>query len=139
MELSEALTFASQGHQAVLTTIRNNSRPQLSSVLHAVGDDGIIRISITASRAKYTNMRRRPWAALHVGSPDFWSYVVIEADVTLSGVAQAPDDETVDELADLYRSVMGDHPDWEEFRRAMVADQRVVARLHPSRAYGSIR
>ena len=66
MELSDAIAFARTTRQSVLTTIRRNGRPQLSNVLHTVGDDGLIRISITADRAKYKNLAREPWAALHV-------------------------------------------------------------------------
>ena len=139
VELTRAVEFARGGRQSVLTTIRNDTRPQLSSVLHEVGEDGLIRISITASRAKYGNMLRRPWAALHVSSSDFWSYVVIEADVELSAPAADVTDGTVDELVGTYRRVAGEHSNWDEFRAAMVAERRVVARLSPIRAYGLVR
>ena len=77
MDLTTALEFASQHQRGVLVTIRRNGRPQLSNILHVVGDDGVIRISITADRAKYHNVRREPWVALHVTRDDFWGYVVI--------------------------------------------------------------
>jgi len=136
MELSDALAFARTTRQSVLTTIRRNGRPQLSNVLHAVGDDGLIRISVTADRAKYKNLAREPWAALHVTREDFFAYAVIEADVELSDVAAQPDDAAVDELVDLYRSLMGEHEDWDAYRKAMVTERRAVVRLHPTRAYG---
>jgi PPOX class probable F420-dependent enzyme len=139
MELEKALAAAGATHQAVLTTIRKDGRPQLSNVVHAVGEDGVIRISSTADHAKYHNLRREPWAALKVDGESFWSYAVIEADVTLSEVAADPHDATVDELVELYRSISGEHPDWEDYRRAMVADRRVVVRLRPTRAYGALR
>lgn len=140
MEISQALDAARARHQSVLTTIRRDGRPQLSNVVHAVGDDGLIRVSITATRAKYHNLRRTPWAALHVNGTDFWSYAVLECDAELSEVAADPHDATVEELVALYPQVAGkEHPDWEEYRRAMVADQRVVLRLRPQRAYGLLR
>lgn len=140
MEISQALDAARARHQSVLTTIRRDGRPQLSNVVHAVGDDGLIRVSITATRAKYHNLRRTPWAALHVNGTDFWSYAVLECDAELSEVAADPHDATVEELVALYSQVAGkEHPDWEEYRRAMVADQRVVLRLRPQRAYGLLR
>jgi PPOX class probable F420-dependent enzyme len=123
----------------VLTTIRDDGRPQLSNVIHHGGHDGVIRVSITATRAKYINLTKRPWAALHVSAPDFWSYVVLEGDVTLSAVATSPDDPAVDELVELYRSLAGEHPDWDEYRTVMVDDQRSVVRLTPTRAYGMLR
>lgn len=138
MDLPAALSFAGSHRRSVLTTIRRDGRPQLSNVLHTVGDDGVLRISVTAQRAKTKNLRHRPWAALHVTSEDFWSYTVIEGDVELSPVATSPDDPTVEELVSYYRSVAGEHGDWEAYRRAMVADQRLVARLRPARAYGQL-
>jgi len=80
---------------------------------------------------------RRPWAALHVASEDFWAYAVLEGEVELSAPAAQPDDATVEELVDYYRSLSGEHDDWPAYRRAMVAEHRVVVRLHPQRAYGN--
>ena len=136
MELSDAVDFARTTRQSVLTTIRRNGRPQLSNVLHAVGDDGVIRISVTADRAKYKNLVREPWAALHVTREDFYAYAVIEADVELSEVAARPDDATVDELVEHYRALMGGHEDWDAYRKAVVTERRAVVRLRPTRAYG---
>jgi len=62
--------------------------------------------------------------------------VVVEADVELSPVASQPDDETVEGLVGLYRTMVGEHDDWDDYRRAMVADKRVIVRLRPNRAYG---
>jgi PPOX class probable F420-dependent enzyme len=138
MELSTAVDFARTTPRSVLVTIRGNGRPQLSNVLHHVFDDGVIRISITTDRAKYRNLLREPWAALHVTREDFFAYAVLEADVELSPVATRPDDETVDELVEHYRALMGEHENWDAFREAMVADRRVVVRLTPNRAYGMV-
>jgi PPOX class probable F420-dependent enzyme len=138
MELTSALDFARTTRQSVLTTIRGNGRPQLSNVLHHVYDDGVIRISITADRAKYRNMARVPWAALHVTREDFFAYAVLESDVELSPVATRPDDATVDELVEYYKVLVGEHEDWDAYRKAMVAERRVVARLKPNRAYGML-
>jgi PPOX class probable F420-dependent enzyme len=138
MELDDALDFARKSRRSVLVTIRGNGRPQLSNVLHHVFDDGLIRISITADRAKYTNLVRDPWAALHVTRDDFFAYAVLEGEVELSPVAAAPDDATVDELVEHYRAAMGEHEDWDAFRAAMVADRRVMVRFRPTRAYGML-
>lgn len=138
MNLSSAVDFARGGNKSVLTTLRGNGLPQLSNVLHQVDAEGVIRISTTADRAKYTNLTRRPWAALKVDGESFWTYVVIEGEVTVSDVAAATDDATVDELVTLFRSLSGEHPNWDEFRTAMVAENRVVVRVHPNRAYGKL-
>jgi PPOX class probable F420-dependent enzyme len=138
METEKALQAARETHQSVLVTLRRNGRPQLSNVLHAVDADGVVRISTTADRAKYANLRRTPWAALHVNGPSFWSYAVLEGDVGLSAVAASPDDATVEELVDLYRAISGEHDDWDDYRAAQVSQHRVVVRLTPARAYGAL-
>jgi PPOX class probable F420-dependent enzyme len=139
MELADALAAARATHHSVLTTIRRDGRPQLSNVLHYVRDDGVIIVSTTTDRAKYHNLRREPWAALKVDGENVWSYAVIEADATFSEVATEPDDAAVDELVAYYRTISGEHSDWDDYRRAMVADHRVVVRLTPTRAYGALR
>jgi len=108
-------------------------------VLHAVDDAGVIRISTTADRAKYANLRRTPWAALHVDGENFWSYAVIEGDVELSEVAADPHDAATDELVEVYRALSGEHDDWDDYRASMVRDQRVVVRIRPTHAYGLLR
>ncbi len=136
VNLDTALDFARANTRSVLTTMRQDGRPQLSNVLHHTDTDGVIRISTTADRAKYTNLRRQPWAALKVDGDNFWTFAVLEGDVELSDVAAAPDDEAVEELVALYRSLSGEHDNWAEYRAAMVADRRVVIRLRPTRTYG---
>lgn len=61
---------------------------------------------------------------------------MLEGEAELSTVAAAPDDATVDELVEVYRAMAGEHPDWDDYRRAMVKDRRLVVRLRPGRAYG---
>ena len=95
--------------------------------------------STTADRAKYANVRRDPWVALKVDGESFWSYAVIEAEATTSEIAAAPDDAAVEELVELYRTLSGEHDNWDDYRRSMVADRRVVVRLAPTRAYGALR
>ena len=137
MEISEALEFAGEHKNGVLVTQKRDGRPQLSNVAYGIVD-GVIKISITAGRAKYANLLRDHRASLYVTREDFWAYVVIEGDVELSDVATKTDDPGVDELVDYYRSVVGEHPDWDDYRRAMVDDKRVMVRLVPTHAYGMV-
>jgi PPOX class probable F420-dependent enzyme len=139
MELDVALATARATHQSVLSTIRRDGRPQLSNVLHYVRDDGLVIVSTTASTAKYANLRREPWAALKVDGSSFWSYAVIEGEPSFSDVAADEHDDAVEELVDYFRAVSGEHSDWDDYRRAMVAEGRVVVRLTPTRAYGLLR
>jgi PPOX class probable F420-dependent enzyme len=138
MDLSTALDFARQHRNGVLTTLKRDGRPQLSNILYAVDDQGLVRISITADRAKAKNLARDPRASVHVTSADFWSYVVLEGDVELSPVVQAVDDAAADELVELYRSMVGEHDDWQDYRAALVRDKRLVARLTLTHAYGMV-
>jgi PPOX class probable F420-dependent enzyme len=139
MELTTAMDFVRDHRHGVLVTLRRNGLPQLSNILYTVGADGVIRISITADRAKYKNLERQPWAALHVARSDFYAYAVLETDVELSAVAESPEDEVVEELVANYREAVGEHEDWDDFRAAMVRDKRVVVRLRPNRAYGMLQ
>ncbi len=138
MDLTQALTFVRDHRRGVLVTQKQDGRPQLSNIAYAVGDDGVIRISITADRAKYKNLQRAPIASLHVTRDDFYAYAVLEADAELSAVAESPDDATVEELVAYTRPLAGEHDEWDDYRRAMVADRRLVVRLKPTRAYGML-
>ena len=138
MELSEALDFIRDKRNGILIALKADGRPQSSNISFAVGADDVIRISVTDGRAKTSNLRRDPRASLHVNRDDFWAYAVIEADVTMLPTAESPDDATVDALVDYYRSVAGEHDDWDEYRRAMVDDRRLLLELHPTHAYGML-
>lgn len=138
MDIDRALAFAAQRSKGTLLTLRGNGRPQASNVVYAL-QDAVVRISVTDDRAKTANLRRDPRASLHVTSDDFWEYVVLEADAELSAVATEPGDPTCQELRDLYRAVSGEHEDWDDYDAAMVRDRRLVVRLRPARAYGSVR
>ncbi|WP_320067694.1 PPOX class F420-dependent oxidoreductase [Micromonospora sp. RTGN7] len=122
----------------VLATIRRDGRPQLSNVVYGFDREAaLIRVSVTDGRAKTVNLRRDPRASFHVSSEDGWAYAVAEARAELTPVADRPDAPTVEELVGLYRTVQGEHPDWDDFRRAMVAERRLVLRLHVERVYGA--
>lgn len=131
------LRLLSESHGGVLTTLKRDGRPQLSNVTHAYyPDERIIRVSLTDDRAKTRNLRRDPRASYHVTTADRWAYTVAEGTADLTPVAGDPHDDTVEELVRLYRDVQGEHPDWDDYRAAMVRDRRLVLRLRVERAYG---
>ncbi|WLQ52471.1 PPOX class F420-dependent oxidoreductase [Streptomyces poriferorum] len=124
----------------VLVTLRRDGRPQLSNVNHFYyPDERIVRVSVTEGRAKTRNLARDPRASYHVTSQDRWAWTVVDGTAELSPVAADPDDDTVAELITLYRDVQGEHPDWDDYRKAMVRDRRIVLRLHVEHVYGQQR
>ena len=137
MEITDALEWATNRRTAVLITLRGDGRAQSSDIAYAVIGDQI-RISVTHDRAKTRNIRRDGRVVVHITDPPSWSYASIDAPAEVSPVAGAPDDEVVDELVEVYRAVAGDHDDWDEVRRAMVADGRCVIRVTPRSVTGQI-
>lgn len=121
----------------VLATIKRDGRPQLSNVSYWFdARNTAIQVSITEPRAKTRNLRRDPRASILVGSDDGWSYAVAEGTAQLTPAAAAPDDDTVEALIGLYRNIAGEHPDWDDYRQAMVTDRRVVLTLPITHLYG---
>jgi PPOX class probable F420-dependent enzyme len=132
--------FLAARRHGVLATIRRDGRPQLSTITHLYDPEtATITASITETRAKTKNMRRDPRVTYHVGSEDGWSYVVAEGHASLTPPAASRDDETVEALVDYYRRAAGEHPDWAEYRAAMVSDQRVLLRVHVDKLLGVVR
>ncbi|MEJ7801746.1 MAG: PPOX class F420-dependent oxidoreductase [Ilumatobacter sp.] len=138
MELSAALDYIRERHQGVIAAIKSDGRPQLSNIAYSVDDDGTIRISATADRAKTQNLRRDRRGSLYVTADDFGSYCVIEGDVETTPVTTDPGDETSDALVAYYRTLAGEHPDWDEYRQAMIDEGRLMLLLTPTRAYGML-
>ena len=121
----------------VLATIKRDGRPQLSNVSYYFDPRNVvIQVSITEPRAKTRNLRRDHRASTLVSSDDGWSYAVAEGNAILTPPAAQRDDDTVEALVALYRNIAGEHPDWDDYRQAMVTDRRVVLTLPISHVYG---
>jgi len=135
------IALTSARNIGALATIKRDGRPQLSTVNFTLDPaTAVARISVIDGGAKVHNLRRDPRASIFVGSPDGWTYAVLEGSVELSPMAMADDDETVEELIEVFRAIRGeDHPDWDKYRAAMVADRRLVARLKVDHTYGLVR
>jgi PPOX class probable F420-dependent enzyme len=131
------LAVISGNSLGVLATVKQNGRPQLSNVAYHFDPRGlVIQMSITEPRAKTRNLRRDPRASIHVSSDDGWAYAVAEGDAELTPPAATPDDDTVEALIALYRNIAGEHPDWDDYRRAMVDERRVLLTLRIGHLYG---
>ena len=121
----------------VLATIKQDGRPQLSNVAYYFDPRNLaIQASITEPRAKTRNLRRDPRASIHVSADDGWSYAVAEGNAILTPPAPSLHDDTVEALIALYRNIAGEHPDWDDYRRAMVDDRRVVLTMPIAHVYG---
>jgi PPOX class probable F420-dependent enzyme len=113
---SELLDFVRSRHRMVLTTFRSDGSLQSSPVTGGVDDHGRIVIATYPQRAKSANIRRTPQASVTVLSDEFnGPYVQVDGD---GEVIDLPD--AVEPLVDYYRSIAGEHPDWAEYRQAMV-------------------
>jgi uncharacterized protein len=131
------LAVISGNSLGVLATIKRDGRPQLSNVSYHFDPRGmVIQVSITEPRAKTRNLRRDPRASILVDADDGWSYAVAEGVAELTPPASSPDDDTVEGLIALYRNIAGEHPDWDDYRQAMVTDRRVLLTLPISHIYG---
>jgi PPOX class probable F420-dependent enzyme len=131
-------------HLGTVVTIKKDGRPQLSDVTYAAGPvgghDRVIRFSTITSLAKVHNLRRDPRVSLKVTAPSGWSYAVAEGTAEISKPSTELDDATVEELIDVYRlAAEKEHPDWDDYRRAMVEDGRLVVRIYVERLYGLYR
>ena len=134
------LAFLAEHHAGVLATVKRDGRPQLSNLFYAYDRAAdLVRISVTADRAKTRNLQADPRLTLHVTSPDFWSWIAVEGAAELTPVAAEPHDATVDELVTYYRAVSGEHDDWDAYRAAMVAERRLVVRFTPEHTYGRVQ
>ncbi len=132
----ELWELVAAGQQGVLATIRADGSPQMSSVLYVPDRAArVIRVSTTADRAKGRNLGRDPRAALHVGGEDFWHYAVAAGSVTLSEVAASAGDAATGELFAVHSHFYGEI-DRGAFGAEMIANRRIVVRLHVQHLYG---
>jgi len=129
IDLNGLLEFVRPRHRMILVTTRRDGSPQLSPVSGGVDGAGRIVISTYPERAKVTNLRRTPSAAVMVLS-DEWN----DAWVQVDGSAEVLDlPEALEPLVEYYRSISGEHPDWDEYRQAMLEQGKCLIRITPTR------
>jgi PPOX class probable F420-dependent enzyme len=130
MDLDDAREFIRHNHRAVLATMRQDGTPQLSPVTCGVDGTGAVIVSTRETAAKTKNVRRDSRAWLCVITDGFFGqFVQVEGAVTVVSLPEA-----MDGLVDYYRSISGEHPDWDDYRASMVREQRVLLRLELTRA-----
>jgi PPOX class probable F420-dependent enzyme len=126
----EILDFIRHNHRAVLATYRRDGRVQMSPVAAAVDTEGRVVVSTRETAIKTLNLRRDPRASLCVISDRFFGeWHAVEGAVEIVGLPEA-----MGPLVDYYRSVAGEHQDWDEYRRAMQRERRVLLRMTVERS-----
>jgi PPOX class probable F420-dependent enzyme len=130
MSAERAQQFLRAHRQAVLATTRADGRPQMSPVLCAVDAAGRILISTRETAVKTRNLRRDPYASICAFTDRFFGdWIQAEGPAEVISLPDA-----MDLLIDYYRLISGEHPDWSDYRAAMVRDRRVIVRVTISRA-----
>jgi len=123
----ELLDFVRPRHRMVLTTFRADGSLQSSPVTGGVDDQGRLVIASYPQRAKSANIRRNPKASVVVLSDEFnGAYVQIDGAAEVINVPDA-----VEGLVDYYRAIAGEHPDWDEYRSAMLTQRKCLIRVTP--------
>ncbi|GGF34354.1 PPOX class F420-dependent enzyme [Marmoricola endophyticus] len=121
----ELLAFIGERHQVTLVTSREDGRPQVSPVTAGVDEEGRVVVSTYPQRAKVVNLRKRPECTILVHSDD-WDGPYVQVDGTAE-VIDAP--ASVEPLVDYFRAISGEHPDWAEYRQAMLEQNKSIIRL----------
>jgi PPOX class probable F420-dependent enzyme len=130
MDIAEAQEFLRGNHHAVLSTLRADGRPQLSPITATVDGEGRVIISTRETAVKVRNLRRDPRVSMAVLNDRFYGdWVQVEGTAEIISLPEA-----LELLVDYYRRAAGEHPDWDEYRAAMVEQKRVIVRFVIDRA-----
>jgi PPOX class probable F420-dependent enzyme len=130
MDLDAARDFVRNNHRAVLTTRRANGDPQLSPVVCGVDASGRVTVSTRETALKVKNMRRDPRVSVCVINDGFFGdWIQVDGTAEIVSLPEA-----MELLVDYYRSLAGEHPDWDEYRASMEGDRRVLVRVELQRA-----
>ena len=131
MELDEARAFIREHHQAVMATRRRDGAPQMSIVACNVDDDGRVVVSTRETAVKARNVRRDPRVSICVLPDDGWRgrWIQVDGDAEVLSLPDA-----MEPLVEYYRSTVGEHPDWDDYRAAMERERRVLIRVTIERA-----
>jgi PPOX class probable F420-dependent enzyme len=130
VDAATAQDFIRTNHQAVMATFRKDGRPALSPVTVGVDAEGRVVVSTRETAMKVKHLRRDPRVSITAFTDRFYGDFV-QAEGTAEIVALP---EAMELLVDYYRSISGEHPDWDDYRAAMIRDQRVIVRFAIERA-----
>jgi PPOX class probable F420-dependent enzyme len=136
VEISEAVEFVRHNHRGVLAVTRADGKPQMSPVSGTVNPDGLVVVSSRETAYKVRSLQARPYAAYCGFADQFFGqpWVQIEG---AARIVTLPD--AMEPLVDYYRSISGEHPDWDDYRAAMERDRRVLILITPERVGPSMQ
>ncbi len=130
MDLAAAQEFLRSNHHAVMATFRRDGRPALSPVTVGVDPEGRVEVSTRETAMKVKHLRRDPRVAITAFTDRFYGdFVQVEGTVEIVDLPEA-----MELLVGYYRRISGEHPDWDDYRAAMIRDQRVIVRFEIERA-----
>ena len=129
MDIEEALEHIRKNGAGTLATLHPDGRPHLSVVFASVVESALW-ISSRQPLVKVKNIRHDPRVSFSSGIREW---------VTIEGDARIHDgDDVLERLRVYYRTARGEHPDWDDYDRAMVRDRRLIIEIVPARAYGGL-
>jgi PPOX class probable F420-dependent enzyme len=135
MDFHDLEEFVRTQREVVFTTYRKDGRPQQSLV--TVGSmEGGLAFTTTEGRAKVNNLGRDPRCSIMVLKPDYRGYAVLDGDADVRSRENTEPANLRMDLRQVYRSIKGEHPNWEEYDRAMEEQRRLVVLLKPGRLFG---
>jgi PPOX class probable F420-dependent enzyme len=123
--IADTVAFVAANHHGVLATRRRDGSPQLTPVTVGVDPDGVVEISSRETAYKVRNILRDPQVSLCVFTNQFYGpWVLVTGTATILSLPDA-----LEPLVEYYRRISGEHPDWDDYRRAMVDDRRALIRI----------
>lgn len=139
MEFEAAKAFLESNHRGVVTTTQKNGAAHDSIVVCGHYQDKMVFVSVRGNSRKVHNLRRDPRCTVLAVTDNWRSYVVVEGQARLMDYGNSDAEELRVLLRDVYRACGGDHPDWDEYDRAMRQQDAVVVLVSPENVYGMIR
>ena len=139
MDFEDVRSFMESNHPGVITTQQRNGASQVSIVVCGAYQGNAAFVSVRGNSAKVRNLRRNPHCTILSVTPDWRRFAVVEGQATLSDAGNTDAEELRVLLREVYRACGDkDHPDWEEYDRAMVQQEAVVVLVKPDRVYGRV-
>ncbi|HZA21842.1 MAG TPA: TIGR03618 family F420-dependent PPOX class oxidoreductase [Dehalococcoidia bacterium] len=140
MEFEEARPFLESNHRGVVTTFRRNGAAHSSIVVCGPYQGNMALVSVRGNSVKVRNLRRDSRCTVAATSADWRSYLVVEGQAQLLDYHNTDAEEVRQKLREVYRACGDrDHPDWDEYDRAMQQQDAVIVLVRPDRVYGRVR